>query len=240
LAGGAFESSPRKSNGSDPVKVGVPLFGSSLHGRLWIGLANLKQSREIDTESRATRTSADLSTTDCGSVVGALEDLPQRSCDGGTQAAASKIQCQCSRPCRFRHKCRRADCDFCHLHHAAPTSFAIARKARQDLSLDMKTDPMHDLIDSTLRWWNKGNHKRRKQALRLRSLCFRRLQVLRAAELAREAGAAAGVEELRQALAAVRAEHERLRDALPRSLEGLYAVCGSTAPDVVEVPERSM
>lgn len=204
-----------------------------------LSLSSIWARQSTPSDGTYVGTSADLSTTDGGSVVGSLDELLHPGCEGGAGAAATKVQCQCLRPCRFRHKCRRPDCDFCHLHHATPTSFAIAYRARQRLSLDMKTDPMHDLIDSALRWWDRGSHKRRKQALRIRNMCFGRLRELRAAEAARDAGAAGGARELRRALLAVRAEHERDREALPRSLEGLYAICGAAVTHAAEVPEES-
>lgn len=216
-----------------------PVDGGGCPGGTALSFPNVWARQSTPSDGTYVGTSADLSTTDGGSVVGSLDELLLHpGCEGRAGAAATKVQCQCLRPCRFRHKCRRPDCDFCHLHHATPTSFAIAHRARQRLSLDMKTDPMHGLIDSTLRWWDRSSHKRRKQALRVRNMCFGRLRELRAAEAAQDAGAAGGALELRRSLAAVRAEHERDREAPPRSLEGLYAICGSAVPVAVVVPEQ--
>jgi hypothetical protein len=95
----------------------------------------------------------------------------------------------------------------------------------------MKMDPLHGLINDTLCWWDKAFFKQRKQALRVRSMCFVHLEALRESEQAHTDGSEAAIHEFSVALEAVREEHERDRQAVPSSLEKLYALCFRSAPD---------
>jgi hypothetical protein len=161
------------------------------------------------------------SSTHDSSVDGTAELSDLRSCD-----SVGKEACLCSRPCRFGKKCFREDCAFCHLHHSKPTSFSIAVRNRKQQSNKMRTDPLHDLINETLRWWDRSVFKQRKQALRVRAMCFVRLESLRYSEQAqKDDGSTAAVQELSLLLEAIRKEHERDREAVPSSLGKLYLLC---------------
>jgi len=168
----------------------------------------------------------DCESTSDGSVAGATE-FSVRSRDVMDRTAS----CQCQRPCRFGRKCHREDCDFCHYHHTKPTSFSIAIRNRQQQSDKMKTDPLHGLINGTLRWWDKASFKQRKQALRVRSMCFTHLEALRAGEQAQTDDSEVAIHEFCAALQAIRQDHERDRQAVPSSLGKLYALCSGSAPD---------